>query len=190
MNYMGDSIWWNERFKNRKLSIMQHEKCLEADISKFFPKEGKVLDIACGDGRNSIYLSKLGYDVKAIDFSSEALNRLNYFVQKDDLHIRTDCIDLSNINTFYNNDKYDVIIINHYRLEPRLYSELEKILNIGGLLWVNGFREIPQDNPNIKEDDIIIEKDFEGLNKCRLCDKLTYEIGDRKFIKYIWIREN
>ena len=35
------------------------------------------LDIACGDGRNTIYLSKLGYDVKAIDFSSEALNRLN-----------------------------------------------------------------------------------------------------------------
>ena len=55
---------------------------------------------------------------------------------------------------------------------------------------VNGFRKIPQDNPNIKENDIILEKDFQGLNNCRLCDKLTYEIGDRKFIKYIWIREN
>lgn len=190
MNYMGNSTWWNERFRNRELRIMQNEKYLEEDVAKIFPKEGKVLDIACGDGRNSIYLSKLGYDVKAIDFSSEALNRLNYFAQKEGLYIKTECVDLSNINIFDNNDKYDVIIINHYRLEPRLYSELENILNIGGILWINGFREIPQDNLNIKENDIIIEKDFEGLNNCRLCDKLTYEIGDRKFIKYIWIREN
>ena len=31
MNYMGDSHWWNERFKLRSLNIMNHEKCLEED---------------------------------------------------------------------------------------------------------------------------------------------------------------
>ena len=32
MNYMGDSDWWNARFKKRKLNRMIHEKCLVDDI--------------------------------------------------------------------------------------------------------------------------------------------------------------
>jgi 2-polyprenyl-3-methyl-5-hydroxy-6-metoxy-1,4-benzoquinol methylase len=56
MNYMGDSAWWRERFKGRKLEIMGHERCLEEDMS-YFPLKGKILDVACGDGRNSIYLA-------------------------------------------------------------------------------------------------------------------------------------
>ena len=37
-------------------------------------KAGKALDIACGAGRNAIYLAELGFDVDAIDISSEGLN--------------------------------------------------------------------------------------------------------------------
>lgn len=48
MKYMGDKNWWNERFKMRKLNIMNHEKLLEEDI-KYFPSEGKILDVASGD---------------------------------------------------------------------------------------------------------------------------------------------
>ncbi|MPQ44811.1 class I SAM-dependent methyltransferase, partial [Clostridium tarantellae] len=148
MKYMGDSNWWNERFKIRKLNIMHHEKCLEKDI-KFFPKEGKILDVACGDGRNSIYLAKLRYSVCAIDFSEEALTRLNYFSRKENLHIETKLVDLSTNDVFINLDKYDGIIINHYRLNPHLYNKLFRYVNEGGILWVNGFREVPNDNPNI-----------------------------------------
>lgn len=32
MEYMGNSQWWNDRFKARELNIMKHEKILEEDI--------------------------------------------------------------------------------------------------------------------------------------------------------------
>ena len=185
MKYMGDFNWWNERFKGRELNIMHHEKCLEEDIT-YLPKEGRVLDIACGDGRNSIYLARLGYSVYAIDFSEEALTRLKYFANKENLHIKTELVDLVKDNVFVNLNKFDIVIINHYRLNPSLYKNLVNHLNAGGILWVNGFEEVPKDNPSITKSDIIKEADFEDLNNYELKDKKLYEIGERKFIRCIW----
>ena len=76
-----------------------------------------------------------------------------------------------------------------------IYAEISIYKNTGSLLE-KAYRLSSNENKiyfigrgdEKRENDIIIEKDFEGLNNCRLCDKLTYEIGDRKFIKYIWIR--
>ncbi|HBI6898939.1 TPA: class I SAM-dependent methyltransferase [Clostridium perfringens] len=189
MNYMGDSHWWNERFKLRSLNIMNHEKCLEEDI-KYLPKIETVLDVACDDGRNSIYLARLGYKVYAIDFSKEALSRLKYFAEKEKLNIETKLLDLSINDVFFSLDKYDLIIINHYRLLPKLYNNLMKCLNTGGFLWVNGFREIPNDNPNITKSDVLSEEDFISLKNYKLENKKLYDIGERKFIKYIWRKEN
>lgn len=185
MKYMGDSHWWNKRFKDRELNIMSHEKCLEEDI-KYFPKKGKILDVACGDGRNSIYLARLGYSVLAIDFSEEAITRLNYFSKKENLDIQTKLADLSTNVVFDNLDKYVAIIINHYRLNPQLYNSLMSHIDVDGILWVNGFREIPSDNPNITESDILLEDDFKYLDCYQLEDKKLYELHQRKFVRCIW----
>ena len=56
--YMGDKNWWNKRFEGRNQELMKHDIKLDEDLS-LFPSKGKVLDVACGDGRNAIYLSKL-----------------------------------------------------------------------------------------------------------------------------------
>ncbi|GAB6150177.1 MULTISPECIES: class I SAM-dependent methyltransferase [Clostridium] len=185
MKYMGDSNWWDERFKVRKLNIMDHEKILEEDIL-YFPKKGKILDLACGDGRNSIYLAKLGYEVFAIDFCKEALSRLNYFVKNECFKIKTKLMDLSRDDVFTNLDKFDGIIINHYRLNPKLYSDLMNHINTGGVLWVNGFREVPNDNLSITQLDILKENDFIALGNYKLENKKLYNIGERKFIRCIW----
>lgn len=182
---MGDNNWWNERFKVRELHVMNHEKTLEEDIA-YFPKEGKILDLACGDGRNAIYLARLGYEVLAIDFCEEALSRLNYFIKNESLKIESKLIDLSKDDVLASLYKFDGIIINHYRLNPKLYSNLMNHVNKGGILWVNGFNEIPNDNPNITSSDILKENDFISLGAYKLENKKLYEIGQRKFIRYVW----
>ena len=39
--------------------------------------KGKALDIAMGEGRNSVYLAQMGFDVEGVDNSSEAINMAN-----------------------------------------------------------------------------------------------------------------
>ena len=184
MEYMGNNKWWDERFKSHNFKIMLHEKCLENDL-KFFNKNGKILDIACGDGRNAIYLAQLGYKVTAIDFSKEALNRLNYFANKESLKIETLLSDLSLDNSFDNLGKFDGAIINHYRLKPQLYDKVMEHLTEDGILWINGFVSLPADNPNITEKDIFNMKDFLSLKKYKLESKKIYKINQNQFIRYI-----
>ena len=37
------------------------------------PEEAKILDLACGKGRHSIYLNQLGYDVTGADLSENSI---------------------------------------------------------------------------------------------------------------------
>jgi len=185
MKYMGDSDWWNARFRDRELNIMGHEKSLEDDIG-FFPKKGPILDIACGDGRNTIYLARLGYEVVAIDFCEEALKRLNYFAEKESLKIKTRLLDLSKEESFTGLNNMEAVVINHYRLKPQFYTNLMNSLNTGGILWVNGFSEVPADHPNINESDILKESDFIFLDSNKLEHINRYSINQRKFLRGIW----
>ena len=38
------------------------------------PEGGKILDLACGKGRHSVYLNSLGYDVTGVDLSEKSIN--------------------------------------------------------------------------------------------------------------------
>ncbi len=43
------------------------------------PTGGKILDLACGKGRHSIYLNKLGYNVTGVDLSEHSIKEAKQF---------------------------------------------------------------------------------------------------------------
>jgi SAM-dependent methyltransferase len=43
------------------------------------PEGGKILDLACGKGRHSRYLNKIGYDVTGVDLSENSINYAKEF---------------------------------------------------------------------------------------------------------------
>ncbi|MEE1899941.1 methyltransferase domain-containing protein [Flavobacterium rakeshii] len=66
------------------------------------PEDAKILDLACGKGRHSIYLNKLGYDVTGADLSENSIKEASKHTN-DKLHfvvhdMRDTC-----------NEKYDAI---------------------------------------------------------------------------------
>ena len=74
---MGTRERWNERYADGGLEpfpdapaewLVAHEALL--------PGGGRALDVACGDGRNAVYLAQLGYMVDAIDVSDVAIGAL------------------------------------------------------------------------------------------------------------------
>lgn len=49
------------------------------------PKGAKIIDLACGKGRHSIFLNKLGYDVLGLDLSQQSIEHDKQF-ENDTLH--------------------------------------------------------------------------------------------------------
>ena len=49
------------------------------------PEDGKILDLACGKGRHSVYLNSLGYDVTGVDLSENSIAYAKQF-ENENLH--------------------------------------------------------------------------------------------------------
>lgn len=67
-----DRITWNQRYREGSYRARSHPTPL---LEQWLPElpRGRALDIACGTGRNTLYLAGKGYAVDAVDISSEAL---------------------------------------------------------------------------------------------------------------------
>ena len=65
---------WNERYTSGAYAARTHPTQLLADWIDQLPR-GRALDVACGAGRNALYLAEHGYAVDAVDISSVALDR-------------------------------------------------------------------------------------------------------------------
>lgn len=93
MEYMGNQQYWDQKFCLRT-GQLPPEQPLTEELSLFAGKH-TVLDLACGDGRNALYLAGQGFQVTAVDFSSSGLERLKGFAAQEGLHISTKQMDLS-----------------------------------------------------------------------------------------------
>ncbi|NJW54111.1 class I SAM-dependent methyltransferase [Salinimicrobium oceani] len=54
-------------------------------------KGASVLDLACGKGRHSVYLNKLGYDVTGVDLSSNSITYAKQF-ENENLRFKNHCM--------------------------------------------------------------------------------------------------
>jgi len=129
-----DQVKWNNKYLQKDLSsklkpsgwLVQHEDVLRS------ASPGKALDIACGGGRNSIYLAEIGFEVQAIDISDVAIDWLTNQVNKRQLAITPVRTNLEQFVPPENS--YDVIINFNY-LQRSLFPSIIKALKPGGLLF-------------------------------------------------------
>ena len=179
MEYMGNKNFWEQKFLSRPDSQLPPETILIEDAA-FFKEKGSVLDLACGDGRNALFLAESGFEVTAVDFSEAALNRLKRFAEKERLTVYTQQMDLCCEENFDSLGNFDMIVCNHYRLLSKTAMQLKKHLTKNGVLWINGFAECPQDNPAIRQSDLIVKEDYLQIGY-QLEDEKEYQVEEQKF---------
>lgn len=183
MDYMGNQEWWDQRFAARTAKLMKPEAMLVEDV-EIFKGCTKILDIACGEGRNAIYLALQGFEVTAVDFSQIALERLKHFAANNRVKIRTlqlDCADKNALNSLLT---YDAMIVNHYKLNHECLEEIRRHLRPDGVLWINGFKEVPAANPCIGERDLLDEQLIKAAN-LKVLSRNEYGDERGQFIRYI-----
>ena len=108
---------------------------------------GKALDIGAGEGRNSIYLAQLGFNVTSIEPTKDGSNKIIDKANKLNLKINVLNCDYLTDNS---KEKYDFIIagtsLDHMEKEylDKAIEKLKESLNLGGLVYIVVFT---QDDP-------------------------------------------
>lgn len=113
-------------------------------LKEYNLKSGNALDIGAGEGRNSIYLASLGFNVTAIEPTKDGANKIQS--QAKELNL--------NINVIHNDylsadikEKFDFIIagtsLDHMETEYLIKSieKLKNSLNTGGYIYIVVFTE-------------------------------------------------
>jgi len=97
-------------------------------------RQGKVLAVAEGEGRNAVYLATLGHDVSTWDFSSEGLKKTNQLAEEKGVNVETAFVDLSEAP--WERETWDHIILVFGHLETELrkktLNNIEKAIRHGG----------------------------------------------------------
>lgn len=101
------------------------------DFFDLYPKKGSVLDLGCGQGRDSIELAKLGYKVLGIDISSVGINQMLEESNKLGLNIEGKVADIYEFNQI---QAFDIIVLDSmlhfYKKDKEKETKLfNKVLN-------------------------------------------------------------
>ncbi len=138
-----DQIKWDKKYtdNNALLGFREASPLLQ----QFLPQvQGRrALDIACGTGRNTLYLAAKGFEVDALDISAVALQELTQHMHKvtDLASIHTQLVDLDAYTPPLSS--YDLIIQTNF-LDRRLIPLLASALTKDGLLIIETYMLDPE----------------------------------------------
>lgn len=159
--------YWNKSHKTYSMGKITYDNWLNDYKNVLDNCKTEVLDLGCGVGNDTLYLTERGFKVIACDYSEVALNHLKEQI-KD---VKTMQIDISDPLPFKNNT-FDLIIADlslHYFDEKttiEIMKEIKKILKPNGhlLARVNSIKDINHGAGQGKQ----LEKNYyfvEGYNK-------------------------
>ena len=124
---------WDERFRTGEYpSDPEPSRVLREYVPE--TADGTALDIACGTGRNTVYLAEQGYDVDAIDQSIEGLRITRERASERGVGERIELLQADATAFEYPEAYYDVVTISFFRALDRL-SDIKAALKPQGLLF-------------------------------------------------------
>ncbi|MGI9565577.1 MAG: class I SAM-dependent methyltransferase [Nitrosopumilus sp.] len=131
------------------------------------PTRGNLLDLGCGQGRDSIFLASLGYKVTAVDSSKIGIQQL--LNEADSQEVKIDGI-VSDIQDFKTEKRFDVILFDMVLHGFKKSTQLEMLDKYSNLLNKEGILCI------VYPDDFSVEHFMEMLESTSSNWKLLDEI--------------
>jgi cyclopropane fatty-acyl-phospholipid synthase-like methyltransferase len=133
--------FWNERYKDDQYAYGIKANDFLAENVKHLKPVGKILCLSEGEGRNSVYLAKLGFKVEAVDFSSEAQRKALALAEINQVSIKYEVADLNDFNLGENDFDAVVSIFAHTNssLRNKLFRDIKRSLKKDGVFLLEGY---------------------------------------------------
>lgn len=139
---------WNETYSTDEFVYgTQPNDFLKDNAGKLKP--GSVLCLADGEGRNGVYLAKLGFDVTSIDLSSVALEKSRRFAEESGVEVKTVHADLNDFVIEPNSwDNIVAVFINMLpELRGKVHAAVAQGLIEGGMVLLEAYTPRQLDMP-------------------------------------------
>lgn len=155
-----DSPYYHILYKDRGYEEAQ---TFMANLTRYLKisKGGKILDLACGKGRHSVYLNSIGYNVTGIDLSPHSIALAKQF-ENDTLHF-----DVHDMSKPYS-QKFDAVfnLFTSFGYFENEEDNLNTIKAIKTNLKLNGIGVIDFMNVDYVIDNLVIEniKTVDGID--------------------------
>ncbi len=133
-----DRAKWDKKYVAKPQLLRPRDA--SAVLKQYLPRgEGKrALDLACGAGRNSLYLAEQGYEVDAVDIAKVALDTLWREAQSRGLSEKVFPL-LHDLDSFEIKQKgYDLVLMSNF-LDRTLIERSKEGLKRGGLYIVETY---------------------------------------------------
>ena len=137
-------------------------------LSKYInitPKDGKVLDVGVGEGRNALFFAKQGFEVEGIDISETAIRRCLELSKENKVDIDAKVGDITTLEIKKN--EYSLIILSNVlnffsdNDITNIMAKLKAGLKKNGLVYINVF---DNQEPSIKK----------AKERCKQITNFTY----------------
>ena len=114
-----DSRGWDKRYAGRELVwTAEPNRFLAAETAEL--EAGRAIDLACGEGRNAVWLAERGWRVTAVDFSQVGLDKAERLAQERGVSVEWVCADL--VEYAPPAGAFDLVAILYLHLEPAVTS--------------------------------------------------------------------
>jgi tellurite methyltransferase len=126
---------WNQRYRLREHPDEDLETQPTPLLVKFAERlsPGSALDLACGAGRNALWLAEHGWDVTAVDGAAAAIEILQSRASERGLKIATVVADLEKGEFEIEPSRWDLVGMCYY-LQRNLYESAKRGVRPGGIL--------------------------------------------------------
>lgn len=130
---------WNRKYaESALLWSAAPNRFVVAELADLEP--GRALDLACGEGRNALWLAGLGWDVVGVDFSEVAIARAREYAGRERFEIEYVCADLLDYEPEPN--AFDLVLVLYLQVpahERRLvFERAVTALRTGGTFLLVG----------------------------------------------------
>jgi len=163
---------WNKRFGKKDYFYgTEPNAFVKEQLLKLKP--GKILFLAEGEGRNSVYAAKLGWDVDAVDFSISGKEKAERLAVENNVKIN---YRISDLNEFeFKENYYDVVVNNFFHTfedsRISIHNKVKSSLKSGGKYILEAFdkEQIKRNTGGPKNIDLLysleeINNDFHDFN--------------------------
>ena len=132
---------WDERYDTEEYVYGTEPNDFLVSINGRIPRGGRVLSLGEGEGRNGVYLAKLGYSVTAVDLSPVGMKKAEKLARDNGVSIKTVAADLAEYNI--EPGAWDGIISFFCHMDRdtrrRIFGQAVKGLRPGGVFILEAF---------------------------------------------------